>query len=108
MKICRKDGSIQEVTFEEEEGKSAFWHTTAHILAQAVKRLYPNTKCAIGPSIAEGFYYDFDFDFEFFGGLLRRNRKRNEKNCERKFAAQTFEVKPGEGSEPDAPKGRTL
>lgn len=65
MKICRKDGSIQEVTFEEEEGKSAFWHTTAHILAQAVKRLYPNTKCAIGPSIAEGFYYDFDFDFEF-------------------------------------------
>lgn len=65
MKICRKDGSIREVTFEEEEGKSAFWHTTAHILAQAVKRLYPNTKCAIGPSIAEGFYYDFDFDFEF-------------------------------------------
>lgn len=65
MKICRKDGSIQEVTFEEEEGKSAFWHTTAHILAQAVKRLYPNTKCAIEPSIAEGFYYDFDFDFEF-------------------------------------------
>lgn len=65
MKICRKDGSIQEVTFEEEEGKSACWHTTAHILAQAVKRLYPNTKCAIGPSIAEGFYYDFDFDFEF-------------------------------------------
>lgn len=65
MKICRKDGSIQEVTFEEEEGKSTFWHTTAHILAQAVKRLYPNTKCAIGPSIAEGFYYDFDFDFEF-------------------------------------------
>ena len=50
MKICRKDGSIQEVTFEEEEGKSAFWHTTAHILAQAVKRLYPNTKCAIGHS----------------------------------------------------------
>ena len=60
-----KDGSIQEAGFEEELGKNAFRHTTAHILAQAVKRLYPTAKCAIGPSIAEGFYYDFDFDFRF-------------------------------------------
>ena len=65
MKIKMKDGSIREAGFEEELGKSAFRHTTAHILAQAVKRLYPNTKCAIGPSIADGFYYDFDFDFHF-------------------------------------------
>ncbi len=65
MKIKMKNGSIIESGFEEELGKSAFRHTTAHILAQAVKRLYPNTKCAIGPSIAEGFYYDFDFDFHF-------------------------------------------
>ena len=65
MKIKMKDGSIQEAGFEEELGRNAFRHTTAHILAQAVKRLYPNTKCAIGPSIAEGFYYDFDFDFNF-------------------------------------------
>lgn len=60
-----KDGSIKEASFEEELGKNAFRHTTAHILAQAVKRLYPNTKCAIGPSIKDGFYYDFDFDFHF-------------------------------------------
>ena len=65
MKIKMNDGSIQEAGFEEELGKIAFRHTTAHILAQAVKRLYPTTKCAIGPSIAEGFYYDFDFDFRF-------------------------------------------
>lgn len=65
MKIKMKDGSIQEAGFEDALGKSAFRHTTAHILAQAVKRLYPNTKCAIGPSIADGFYYDFDFDFHF-------------------------------------------
>ena len=65
MKIKMKDGSIQKATFEEELGRNAFRHTTAHILAQAVKRLYPNTKCAIGPSIADGFYYDFDFDFSF-------------------------------------------
>ena len=65
MKIKMKDGSIREAGFEEELGKSAFRHTAAHILAQAVKRLYPNTKCAIGPSIAEGFYYDFEFAFHF-------------------------------------------
>ena len=65
MKISKKDGSIQEVTFEEELGRNAFRHTSAHILAQAVKRLYPETKCAIGPAIADGFYYDFEFDFEF-------------------------------------------
>lgn len=65
MKILMKDGSIREAGFEEELGKKAFRHTTAHILAQAVKRLYPNTKCAIGPAIADGFYYDFEFDFRF-------------------------------------------
>ncbi len=65
MKIKMNDGSIQDASFEEELGKNAFRHTTAHILAQAVKRLYPGTKCAIGPSIADGFYYDFDFDFHF-------------------------------------------
>lgn len=65
MKIKMSDGSVREADFSKEPGKSAFRHTTAHILAQAVKRLYPNTKCAIGPSIADGFYYDFDFDFRF-------------------------------------------
>ena len=65
MKIKMKDGSIQEAVFEEELGKNAFRHTTAHILAQAVKRRYPDTKCAIGPSIEDGFYYDFDFTFHF-------------------------------------------
>ena len=65
MKIKMKDGSIREATFDDEIGKAAFHHTTAHILAQAVKRLYPDTKCAIGPAIKEGFYYDFEFNFEF-------------------------------------------
>ena len=65
MKVTMKDGSIREVTFEDEVGKQAFRHTSAHILAQAVKRLYPETKCAIGPAIADGFYYDFEFDFPF-------------------------------------------
>lgn len=65
MKINMKDGSMKEAAFEEELGRKAFHHTTAHILAQAVKRLYPTTKCAIGPAIENGFYYDFEFDFNF-------------------------------------------
>ena len=65
MKVLRKNGEMVEVSFEEQEGKKAFWHTSAHVLAQAVKRLYPDTKCAIGPAIENGFYYDFEFSFPF-------------------------------------------
>ncbi len=53
------------IPFETEEEKKAFWHTTSHILAQAVKRLYPDTKLAIGPAIEDGFYYDFDREEPF-------------------------------------------
>ena len=60
-----KDCHVEILTFDDEDGKKAFWHTTSHILAQAVKRLYPSAKLAIGPSIANGFYYDFDVDFSF-------------------------------------------
>lgn len=65
MKIIMRDGSAEGKTFDEGLGREAFRHTTAHVLAQAVKRLYPGTKCAIGPAIKDGFYYDFEFDFEF-------------------------------------------
>lgn len=56
------DCSVEFLTFDSEEGKKTYWHTTSHILAQAVCRLFPGTKFAIGPAIAEGFYYDFDFE----------------------------------------------
>ena len=62
MKVIMHDGSVQEFTFEDEIGRNSLRHTASHILAQAVKRLYPNTKLAIGPSIKDGFYYDFDFE----------------------------------------------
>lgn len=58
--IVDKDCQLNILTFQDEEGKKAFRHTASHILAQAVKRLYPDAKCAIGPAIDEGFYYDFD------------------------------------------------
>ena len=60
-----EDCEINFLTFDDEDGRGAFRHTAAHILAQAVKRLYPETKLAIGPSIADGFYYDFDRDGGF-------------------------------------------
>ena len=65
MKIIMHDGSVEEHSFEEEIGASALRHTASHVLAQAVKRLYPDTKLAIGPSIKDGFYYDFDRDHPF-------------------------------------------
>ena len=56
-----KDSSVTIETFDSSlDGKKAYWHTTSHIMAQAIKRLYPDVKLAIGPSIDEGFYYDFD------------------------------------------------
>lgn len=71
--VCRIDGQVKDLrtvidrdcaleilTFDSEEGKHAFWHTASHIMAQAVKRLYPQVKLTIGPSIENGFYYDFD------------------------------------------------
>lgn len=58
--ILKQDCRLEICTFDDEDGKHAFWHTGAHILAQAVLRLYPGAKFAIGPAIAGGFYYDFD------------------------------------------------
>nr|WP_330395596.1 threonine--tRNA ligase [Tyzzerella sp. An114] len=58
--VVDKDSEVSICTFDDEEGKRAFRHTASHIMAQAIKRLYPETKLAIGPAIADGFYYDFD------------------------------------------------
>ncbi|KAI4453356.1 threonine-trna ligase [Holotrichia oblita] len=55
-----KDCNVKILTFDDEGGRHAFWHTTSHILAQAIKRLYPDAKLAIGPAISEGFYYDIE------------------------------------------------
>ena len=59
------DSEVNICTFDSIEGKKAYWHTTSHIMAQAVKRLFPNVKFAIGPAIDEGFYYDFDVEKPF-------------------------------------------
>lgn len=60
-----KDCEVNILTFDDEMGKKAFWHTTSHLMAQAILRLYPDVKLAIGPAIDNGFYYDMDVDTPF-------------------------------------------
>ena len=67
-----KDCAVEILTFDAPEGKQAFWHTGAHVLAQAVKRLYPGCKLAIGPAIDNGFYYDIDSEVAFSADMLAK------------------------------------
>ena len=67
-----EDCELELLTFDSEDGKGAFWHTTSHIMAQAIKRLYPETKLAIGPSIDNGFYYDLDRETPFVAEDLEK------------------------------------
>lgn len=60
-----EDGKLEILTFDDEDGKKIYWHTSSHIMAQAIKRLYKNVKLTIGPAIDNGFYYDFDVDEPF-------------------------------------------
>ena len=64
------DCEVAILTFDDLDGRKAYWHTVSHVMAQAVKRLYPEVKLAIGPSIDEGFYYDFDADFSITPEVL--------------------------------------
>ena len=64
------DCEVALYTFENAEGKKTFWHTASHVLAQAVKRLYPEVKLTIGPAVDNGFYYDFDSEIAFSQDIL--------------------------------------
>lgn len=91
MKVLRKTGEIVEVKFEEQEGKKAFWHTSAHVLAQAVKRLYPDVKCATGPAIENGFYYDFEFPFPFSEENLNEVEEEMRRIVKESLSIQVYE-----------------
>ncbi len=92
MKVLLKDGQILEGSFEQKEVQEAFWHTSAHMLAQAVKRLYPNVKCGIGPAIENGFYYDFDFDFPFGEEHLAAVEEEMQKIAKESLSLQVTEM----------------
>ncbi|HHV18966.1 MAG TPA: threonine--tRNA ligase [Thermoanaerobacterales bacterium] len=69
------DCQVEILTFDDEEGRKVFWHSTSHVMAQAVKRLFPEVKLAIGPAIDEGFYYDFDREESFSTSELEKIEK---------------------------------
>ena len=79
-------------TFENETYRRTYWHTCSHVLAQAVKRLYPEVKLAIGPSIDNGFYYDFDAPFNFTQEHLDALEAEMRKICKEKLKLERFEL----------------
>ena len=88
--ILDKDCSLSILTFEDEEGKGAYRHTTSHIMAQAVKKLFPNAKLAIGPSIENGFYYDYDVEKPFSPEDLENIEKEMKKICDEDLKLERF------------------
>ena len=79
-------------SFENEEYRRTYWHTCSHILAQAVKRLYPEVKLAIGPSIDNGFYYDMDSPFPFTPEIMENIEAEMRKICKEKLKLERFEL----------------
>ena len=89
-----KDCKLELLTFDDEEGKKAFWHTTSHILAQAVKRVFPNAKFAIGPAIDDGFYYDFDVEKPFSTEDIEKIEKEMKAIVKSGLEIERFELEP--------------
>ena len=94
--VLDSDCEVEILTFDDDFGKMAFRHTCSHILAQAVKRLYPNTKLTIGPSIEDGFYYDFDSEISFTPEVLEALEKEMKKIVKENLPIEKFELEPEE------------
>lgn len=94
--VIDSDCEFEVMTFDSEEGKKTFWHTASHILAQAVKRLYPNAKLAIGPAIEGGFYYDFDLEKPFTTEDLNKIEAEMKKIVKANIPLNAFTLSPEE------------
>ena len=94
--IIDSDCEFEVCTFDSLDGKKTFWHTASHILAQAVKRLYPEAKLAIGPAIDNGFYYDFDIAKPFTSEELEKIEAEMKKIVKEGIALEQFELSPAE------------
>ena len=90
------DASLEILTFDDENGKKAFRHTASHILAQAVKRLFPDVKLAIGPAIDNGFYYDFDVETPFTAEDLEKIEAEMKKIVKEGLEPVQFYLSPEE------------
>ena len=91
-----KDCALEILTFDTAEGKHAYWHTTSHIMAQAVMRLYPGTKFSIGPAIENGFYYDFDMEKPLSTEDLPAIEAEMKKIIKENLPLERFELPPEE------------
>jgi len=87
-----KDCSLNILTFDSDKGKKALRHTASHVLAQAVKRLYPNVRLAIGPAIENGFYYDFDAETAFSPEDLEAIEAEMKKIVKENLTLERFEL----------------
>ena len=90
--LIEGDAEVELLTFENEDGKHVFRHTASHILAQAVKRLYPATKLTIGPAIENGFYYDFDSEVPFTPDVLKALEGEMKKIVKENLKIERFEL----------------
>ena len=86
------DSKVEFLTFDTQEGKKVYWHTSAHILAQAVKRLFPSVKLAIGPATQNGFYYDFDANETFTPEMLESIESEMQKIIKEDLLLERFEL----------------
>ena len=94
--VIDSDCTLEILTFDDEDGKRAFNHTASHIMAQAVKRLYPDVKLTIGPAIHDGFYYDFDVETPFSPEDLEKIEAEMKKIVKEGFTLERFELSPDE------------
>lgn len=90
--VVESDCDFEVLTFDDEDGKKAFNHTASHVMAQAVKRLYPNAKLTIGPAIENGFYYDFDVDRHFTQDDLDKIEKEMKVIIKENYPIERFEL----------------
>ena len=97
--IVDKDSTLEICTFDSQEGKNAFRHTASHVLAMAVKRLFPNVKLAIGPSIENGLYYDFDSEKSFISEDLAKIEDEMRKIIKENPEIKRFELPRNEALE---------
>jgi len=105
--VINEDCALDILTFDDNDGKHIFRHTAAHMMAQAVKRLYPNTKLAIGPATDDGFYYDFDVEKPFSPDDLTALEDEIKKIAKEDIALVRRSVTPDEAKEIMAARGET-
>lgn len=94
-----EDSKLEFVKFEDKDGKDVFWHTSTHIMAQAIKRLFPEAKLAIGPAIENGFYYDIDLEHRLIPEDLEKIEVEMKKIVKEEFEVERYELSRDEAIE---------